>query len=155
MAPRKPSGIVDDIFRPLGYKVVNQVRNLVRHRNSSEVSSVKRAKTALTSQKKGNKTVGDVIAKADLRIKAKVSSNKNPVVVRSRKLDTAKAEVISEKTKLQKRTKTATKATKAEDRFKTLDSQARAMFPSDASYAKAVREERAAVNLEKQKRLGK
>jgi hypothetical protein len=140
--PNKPKGVIDDLFKTAGRKAVNEVRNLVRHSIAAERAVVKRSKVATNSAKASQKYVDAELEKATAKTLRPITSKRTPKVVTKNRLSAAETRVKNSLRSQHNRTQTSSKFAKAEERHNKLRSQARAHFPSEAAFNRAMREEK-------------
>ena len=140
--PSKPKGIIDDLFKAAGHKAVNEVRNLVRHSIAAERAVAKRGNVAQKSANAAQKYVDTELEKATAKTLRPITSKRVPKAVKKNRLSAAETRVKNSLRSQHNRTQTSSKFAKAQERHVKLRSQARAHFPSEAAFARAMREEK-------------
>jgi hypothetical protein len=140
--PNKPKGVIDDLFKTAGRKAVNEVRNLVRHSIAAERAVAKRSKVADNSSKSAQEWIDKQVKIGTNSVNRTYKGKTAPKPVVKKRLGAAEGRVKAAIVSSKNRTATADKLAKAEQRHTKLRSQARAHFPSEAAFARAVREEK-------------
>ena len=158
MAPRKPEGIIDDLFEGSGKKITHAIRRQVQDAVHAEIRLAERqAKAALSASKSTIKT-GKVVDKTkgkfakeigvkkgpdgkNVRVEGKIKT-KNPAKRATKvtnKRDAAAARITDTQKRVPKKT-----AARADSYKKVAEKKlftARAFFPDDATFSRAMKEE--------------
>lgn len=151
MARRKPEGIIDDIFLPLGKKAVHEVRSAVReiNRQSGKAQQKRQAAQRLTEQRKSRH------AKELKQIEARLVRNMNKRATPAGKKKAGTNTVVTGRAQQEKMV-SPTKARKIasadayERNVRKLSSSVEKRFPSREAFERALKEEARDVKRFKQ-----
>ncbi len=143
MPASKPKGVIDDLFKPVSRRAVNDVRNIVRSAIAAEKRLALRQaaakKTATNTEKRVAQQI-EIGAKQMTRLTRK-GAKPNKAMLEKRK-PLAAQRVINAKNTQAKTTQTGRKADRAEAHFMNRLNVARSHFPDDKSFQKAWKEEK-------------